>query len=585
MTTYNPWADTRWERFPPPRDLWLAGEWDYARGRPAQEHPDYGNACKLAEKAKWNGYWIRTYADVDAVVNHGCYFDEHAAWRVCEYFRRYVKVSKGAAAGGKIPLIDWQMYDFLGPLFGWKRANGHRRFSRGGLWVPKKQGKSTLVSGAVPFLMTKDGEAGPEIYTAAGDRQQSSIIFDETARMIRASSEIEKRMRIVDSRKAIYAPETNGSFRALSADAKLHEGINASTILFDELHVQRSRLLWDTLAGSQIARREPLFLSLSTAGLYDPLSIGWEEWNRGTRIRDGRELDPSFFSLCYQSDDSMDWHDPDVWRHANPSWGCTIYEDNLREIYKAAAYTSSKQGQFKRYHLNRWVRSTNRWMDVNKWEKIGDDYGEEDLNGCECFGGLDLGSTDDLTALCLWFPQDPARILNWFWLPEENVAAMEDRHNVPYGQWIADGLIQTTPGSRCNYTYIKDKVLELRQKYDLQEIRYDPYNASSLVTDLDNEGVTMTVFRQTPINISPPTKSLEICIAQAGLNHNRHPVLDWMMGNAQAHVDWNDNIKLVKSEKNNRYKIDGVIAMVMAFSGAEAATTSGYGLDEGIRFI
>lgn len=566
-----PYETAVWAEICTPRPMWLAGFWNYARGRAANEHPDYLKACDLAEAREFNPWWIQTWADVDAVVNHGCYFSEREALRVVKFFKRWIRASKGESANKPIPLIDWQVFDFLAPLYGWRRASGSRRFRRGGLWISKKNGKSTLSSGLGLFHLLKDKEFGPEVYSAAGARVQSSIIYDEAQNMAKACGPMDEKLRYINSKKTILCPGNSGKFVALSAEATLHEGINASLILFDELHVQKNRKLWDTLAGAQIARKEPLFLSLSTAGEYDPLGIGWEEWQRGERIRNGTDLDFSFFSLCYCVDQKADPGDPENWRKANPSIGCTIYEENLEDMYKAAAVASSKLDQFKRYHLNIWVRGFNRWLDTLLWARLGTSYTEESLLGQRCYGGLDLATVDDLNALVLYFPQveGKARILSHFWLPIENIDALSEAHGAPYQRWAEQDYITLTEGNRVSYHEIEQHVLELRKKYKIVEIRYDPYNAKMLVDNLAGYGLMMTEQKQGYRDFSPIIKATDITINTSRLEHNSNPVMDWMIGNCQIHQDPQGNWKLIKGHRGIKFKIDGPVALVMAHAAAE----------------
>jgi len=563
-----PFDSPEWASLTTPRPEWLAGTWDYARGKGGELHPDYPKAVEIATVQGWSPWWIRTIGDVDAVVNHGCYFSEPDALRVCRFFAKWIRVSKGAAAGRPIPLIDWQVYDFLSPLYGWRRKDGRRRFTRGGLWIAKKNGKSTLSSGLALYHLMKDGEAGPEVYTAAGDRQQASIIYDEASRMAKACAPMADRLRFVNSKKMILYPANAGKFAALSAEATLHEGINASLILFDELHVQKTRVLWDTLAGSQIAREQPLFLSMSTAGVYDPLCIGWEEWQRGQQIREGSAFDPSFFSLCYTAGEKADANDEQSWVRANPSINQTVYAEHIKEIHLAAQINSAKMDQFKRYHLNIWVRGFNRWMDMSRWNSQADKYSERDLLGKRCYGGLDLASTNDMNALVLLFPGEKWRVLSYFWLPGENINELQEQHGAPYTEWADENLLQLTDGVRCNYQEVRQHILALADKFDIEEIRFDPYNASNLVSDLANDGIVMVEQSQGKRSLSPPTKSLEIAIMGGEIEHNAHPIMDWMIGNVQVTYDMDENIKMVKAFRNIKYKIDGPVALVMAWAGA-----------------
>lgn len=585
-----PWEAAYWAEVCVPREVWVSGFWDYARGRRAEEHPNYGDAVAMAESQGWNGWWIKRWSDVGAVIEHGCWFSEKAALRVCRFFKRWIRASKGKHAGKLIPLIDWQVYDFLAPLFGWMNPDGLRRFLNWALWIAKKNGKSTLSSGLALYLLMKDGEAGPEVYTAAGDKKQAGIIFDESMKMGQAEPALAERLVFRKSKKEIEYPDNSGYYCALSADVKLKEGINWSALLFDELHTQKTRDMWDTLVGGGVAREQGLRGSLSTAGVYDPTSIGWEEWTYGEGVLDGTINDPYYFCLRYCCDDKADPADPENWRKANPSIGVTVFERNLEQIYKAASKALAKLDQFKRYHMNIWVRGFNRWIDVVHWQTLGRRYTAESLQGRPCFGGLDLASVDDTTSLVLWFPpaegsDEKARILSWFWLPADNLAILAERHGAPYQRWADENYLKLTPGRRLNYGELLEDVLSITREYQVEELRYDPANAQKFNEDLARAGLTMVEQPQGFRTFSPMIKALDIAITNGDVEHNGNPVMDWQMGNTQVSIDPQENWKLVKASKGLKFKIDGPVAAVMA--SAPALTCPGAeGLpEEGIRSL
>jgi phage terminase large subunit-like protein len=242
--------------------------------------------------------------------------------------------------------------------------------------------------------------------------------------------------------------------------------------------------------------------------------------------------------------------------------------------------------QFRRYHCNIWVRGTNRWMNMDTWKRCGVPFTPEDLVGQECYAGLDLGSTNDLTALVLWFPGVKARILSYFWLPADNLQELEEQHSVPYGQWVDAEYIETTEGTRTNYDAIRARLNALRHDYQITEVRFDPYNASSLVRDLIEDGFTMVEYRQSVANMSPATKAFETCVEHGEMEHNNQPVMNWMMGNAQVKTDFAENVRLIKGDGKVKYKIDGAIAAIMAFSGATTQDSPFAGLAKsGVLFV
>jgi len=256
------------------------------------------------------------------------------------------------------------------------------------------------------------------------------------------------------------------------------------------------------------------------------------------------------------------------WVRANPSINQTVYAEHIKEIHLAAQINSAKMDQFKRYHLNIWVRGFNRWMDMSRWNSQADKYSERDLLGKRCYGGLDLASTNDMNALVLLFPGEKWRVLSYFWLPGENINELQEQHGAPYTEWADENLLQLTDGVRCNYQEVRQHILALADKFDIEEIRFDPYNASNLVSDLANDGIVMVEQSQGKRSLSPPTKSLEIAIMGGQIEHNAHPIMDWMIGNVQVTYDMDENIKMVKAFRNIKYKIDGPVALVMAWAGA-----------------
>jgi hypothetical protein len=262
-----------------------AHEWHSEYGRPASEHSWFKKAKKAAVKQRWNPSWIRTWTDVEAVKD-GCYFDTSKANHAVAFFR-LLRHTKGDFAGKPFVLMPWQKYDVVMPLFGWCQSSGIRRYSNGYIEIPKKNGKSTLCSGISLYMLIGDGEAGAEVYNVAADRRQATIVFRESMRMAKACPYINNLLRYRDSIKRIDMDETNGEYEALSSDVATKEGMNISGIIFDELHAQKNRDLFDTLLYGGAARVQPLFLSITTAGRYDPLSIGWEQHEYARRVLEG----------------------------------------------------------------------------------------------------------------------------------------------------------------------------------------------------------------------------------------------------------------------------------------------------------
>lgn len=507
--------------------------------------------------------WVRTAADEQA-VQEGCYFDLDAAQRVRQFFERFLRHSKGQFAGQSFTLLDWQWHDVVGPLFGWKRKDGTRRFRRGYIEIPKKNGKSTLFSGLSLYLLVADKEPGAEVYSAAVDRDQASIVYLEAANMVEASPHLQSRLEVVRSTRRIVDISSRSFYKALSADVPAKEGLNAHAVLVDELHAQKTREMWDTLRYAGAARRQPLMLAITTAG-YDRHSICWEQHDYARQVLAGRIEDTSFFGYIAGADDDDDWTDPAVWSKANPSFGITIDAQQFAEDCREAQESPAKENTFRRYRLNQWTEQDVRWINMAKWDASDADLG--DLAGRPCWAGLDLSSTRDITALVLIFREEEEyAALPFFWVPEEGARQRERRDHVPYTEWIRRGFIESTPGEVIDYDRIRKKVNELGQIYNIQEIAIDRWNATQLATQLTDDHFNVVAFGQGYASMNWPTKKLEEVVLAGRLSHSGHPVLRWMAGNVSIETDAADNWK--PSKKKSVERIDGIVALIMALDRA-----------------
>jgi phage terminase large subunit-like protein len=569
-------------------------------GRPAAEHPEYAEALKridaLPPERWFSPWWLRTYQDVNAVLA-GCWMDAQAGGRVCGFFERCLRHSKTGVgenepAGRPVVLMDWVKWDILYPLFGWRRPDGTRRFRKASVWIPKKNSKSFTCSGLGLYLLTKDQEPNAEVYSAAGSRDQASIIWKESARMVRraASAKLRRLLTLVDSRKAItYQTLTDeGSFKALASEAGLQEGLNWSALLFDEVHVQADREFYDTLVYGGIARRQPLLIQISTAGQYDPMSIGWEEYSDAVRIHEGgvnnwetlvyiakvAVADDWFAERPGEADD--DWTDPAVLKKANPGVGITFKEEDLLAQRDEALETPRKQNRFLRYRGNIWTNAATRWMDVRTWAACAcrDPEYVAALEGQPCWGGMDLSLGNDLTAVVLWFKPGrhgaKHRVLPFFWLPQDNIAELEKQSRAPYRQWARRGLMELTPGNWIDFGTIRQRVNELAERFRIQQMGYDPWQAREIVQGLMSDGLKMEEVRQTAAVMCGPTANVEAKVRRLELEHPDHEILNWHVGNCQPLYDTKGNYYLTKGERRGaskgaiRYKIDGANAMITA---------------------
>ena len=516
--------------------------------------------------------WIRTAADERAAAG-GCQFDERAAEKVARFFSRFLCHSKGDWAGKPFELLDWQRDDVVYPLFGWKRPDGSRRFRRAYIELAKKNGKSTLAAGIGLYMLVADGEQGAEVYSAATDQKQASIVHGEAINMVDASPELSSRLTINRTTKTIAFPATKSVYRALSSGHRSQEGLNAHAIVIDELHAWYGRELWDALKYAFRSRRQGLQFVITTAG-DDMLSVCREQHDYAAGVINGTIPDERFFGCIRAADVLDDWTEPAVWRKANPSLGITIREDEFAADVAEAQKSPTTQAAFKRYSLNVWATATNPWLRIEDWLACEEPYTEEDLAGHECFAGLDLASTTDMSALVLLFPDaDRCRLLPYFWLPED--AAADRDAPEEYCVWARNGQLRTTPGNVCDYDVVERDVGLLSTRFKIRELAYDPYNAESLTQRLEsNHAIKRIAFPQTMPNFAGPTKEFERLILGRRIRHNGHPILNWMAGNVNVFSDANGNMRPVKPKRGDKRKIDGIVAAIMAKGRAMLAPTA-----------
>src|SRR5262245_20846968 len=277
--------------------------------------------------------------------------------------------------------------------------------------------------------------------------------------MVEASPQLSARLSVVRSTKRIVFHRTRSFYKALSADVPAKEGLNAHAVLIDELHAQKTRDLWDTLRYAGASRRQPLHLSITTAG-YDRHSICWEQHEYARQVLAGVIEDLSFFAFIAAADPDDDWTLPEVWRKANPSFGVTISQEQFAEDCREAQESPAKENSFRRYRLNQWTEQEVRWLSMEKWDANAASPGN--LDGRQCFAGLDLSSTTDVSALVLVFACDGRyAVLPFFWVPEDGARQRERRDRVPYRQWIRDGHMKATPGDVVDHDVIRRDINEL----------------------------------------------------------------------------------------------------------------------------
>lgn len=501
--------------------------------------------------------------------DHQFYFDEQAAQVAVRFFERLLKHTKGEWAGQSFKLMEWQREKIIRPLLGWKRADGTRKHRKAYIEIPRKNGKSTLCAGLALYGLFADGEPGAEVYSAAADREQASIVFDEAKRMVEGSHELARRSQIF-KRSIVIG---NSSYKVLSADAYNKHGFNAHFIIFDELHAQPNRDLWDVLNTSTGARRQPMMAMITTAG-YDRNSICWEQHEYARQVLAGIIEDEEFFAFIAAADETDDWTDPATWNKANPALGQTIKLDYLEAECRHALNSPAYQNTFRRLHLNQWTQQETRWLAIEKWDQCGQPIDTNLLKNQVCYGGLDLASTSDLAAFVLDFPSEHGEEeqhvwLPMFWIPGDSIVERSRKDRVPYDAWARDGLVRTTPGNVIDYDQIIADIIELGEMYNIREIAFDRWGAFQISRQLEGAGFTMVGFGQGYQSMAAPTKDLLRLVLDCKLRHGGHPVLRWNADNLVVSQDPAGNVKPEKAK--SREKIDGVVAGIMALDRATRA--------------
>lgn len=510
---------------------------------------------------------LKNYKPTKFKAKNSYYDKEYADFAVA--FIESLCHTKGTLAGKRFELMDWQE-QIIRDLFGILKPNGYRQFNTAYIEIPKKNGKSELAAAVALLLTCGDGEQRAEVYGAAADRQQASIVFDVAADMVRMCPALNKRVKILASQKRLIYEPTNSFYQVLSAEAYSKHGFNVHGVVFDELHSQPNRKLYDVLTkGSGDARMQPLFFLITTAGT-DTHSICYEVHQKAQDIIDGRKIDPTFYPVIYGADDTEDWISPKVWKKCNPSLGETIGIDKVKTACESAKQNPSEENSFRQLRLNQWVKQAVRWMPMDKWDKCAFAVREDDLKGRVCYGGLDLSSTTDITAFVLVFPpldeEDKYIILPYFWIPEDTLDLRVKRDHVPYDVWKRQGYLQTTEGNVVHYGYIEKFIEQLGKKFNIREIAFDRCGAVQMVQNLEGMGFTVVPFGQGFKDMSPPTKELMKLTLEQKIAHGGHPVLRWHMDNIFVRTDPAGNIKADKEKSTE--KIDGAIATIMALDRA-----------------
>lgn len=473
--------------------------------------------------------------------------------------------------GQPFTLLPWQR-ETIGEFYGTVKDNGYRQYHYLYLEIPKKNGKTQLGAGLGLYHTFCDGAMNGEVYVVAADKENASICFNAALSMLEQNKTLEKRAKVKKSQKEIVDVKSKTVFKVLSSEAYSKHGYKPTCVIFDELHAQPNRDLWDIMTfGSGSARKQPVYIVLTTAGSDpDRVSIGWEIHEKARKILlarngDSRYLDdpqwlPRMYGLGGDIEEiaKVDIYDENVWYKCNPSLGYTIDIDTLRAEANDAKQSKASERLFRWLRLNQWIAvKTVGWMPLTEFDATVKPRPK--LDGLKCWAGLDLSSTNDLTSLTLTFP--PQTGLDYFYqiyfpyITEERMKEREASDKVPFSLWVEEGHVHTTPGKAINQDWMIDLIINLSKQYKLMWLGTDPWYASHVEQKLLENDINVAEIPQNIKALSPPTKKMETLILDKKLFHEDNPCARWCFGNCRLQQDINGNYMLNKQKSTGRIDV------------------------------
>lgn len=492
-------------------------------------------------------------------------------------FASKLKHWEGSFAGKFFEPMLWQKF-ILGSVFGWiRKDNGRRRYRYAYIEIPRKNGKSFLAAVVALYMLVADKEDGAQVYSAATKKEQAKIVW-ECASNIAEKSGIKQ---ITKHWLSLRVKSTNSVFKPMAAEARKEDGLNPHCAVCDELHEWPSRDLWDVIEDAFGARTQPLLFAITTAG-YNQEGICWQQHTHVVNILDsvvnnGLYQDETYFGFIADLDEDLldpkkgghplNWTEPKFWAQANPCLGEAKQEDYILDQVNKARLMPSKENAVKNKQFNIWTQAETKWLDMMKWDECNAlEVDAKRLERLKCYSGLDLSSTNDITAHVLAFPPngvyDEWSVLTHFYLPKDNLHKRSKQDRVIYEDWVRQGWITLTPGDLIDLDFVFTDALRLKGRYNIVSCGFDPWKAVEIATKLESEGLKMVQMRQGHQTLGPPSRFLELGVLKTQFRFNRNPVLRWMAGNTAGLRDSNDNVRPDKSDHNKR--IDGVVALVMA---------------------
>ena len=502
---------------------------------------------------------------------------------------RFMELLTVPETGAPFRLMDWQRAALM-EFYSNVNDAGLRRYRYLYLEIPKKNGKSGLAAGLALYHTFMDGEKLGEVYAVAADRDNAGIVFNASLAMLEACPALKQRARVIESQKIIRDTVSGTVYKVMSSEAYSKHGYKPSCVIFDELHAQPNRELWDIMTfGAGAARKQPCWLVLTTAG-NDPnrKSIGWEVHEQAQNILKARagdpdhEDNPAWLPIIYGYDGN-DIYNEENWHRANPSLGQIIDLDTVRQEALAARQSPGVERLFRWLRLNQWLAVKDvGWLPLTLWDATESPVGRDELRGKTCYLGLDCSTTNDLTAVTAVFPPQ-AGVDKWTaifeaWIPEANVIEREHTDKVPYRMWEREGYIRITEGDAVDYTAVEDAILYMMQTYNVQALGVDPWNSRMLTQRLMQKGLDVEEIPQNVAGMSPAMKDIERLMRQGNMLHEATPAGRWCFGNVRVAVDGNENVKPMKDRSPDR--IDMTVSWIIAVAIARKRESMDAGVYE-----
>lgn len=525
--------------------------------------PDIRNACK------------RHLKDLETGHERGLYFDLDAANRAISFFPKVLRLSGGDHEGKPFQLLDWQAF-IVGSLFGWKDADNTRRFRMCYVESGKGSGKSPLAGGIGLYGLVADGEASAEVYAAATKKDQAMILFRDAVSMVNQSPQLSSRLKKSGTGQSVWNLAyiaKNSFFRPISSDNG-QSGPRPHMALIDEVHEHKNNNVVEMMRAGTKGRKQALIFMITNSG-HDRTSVCYSYHEYGKSICAGTKEDDSFFAFICSLDEGDDpINDESCWPKANPSLGHTFTHKYLREQVIQAKGMPAKESIVRRLNFCQWVDSASPWLSADTWTDCEDDIDINELIGEECYGGLDLSGTRDLTALGLYFPRIKTLLVE-FWTPKDTLLDRERTDNVPYTAWLTQGFIQAPPGHAVDYSFVAERIADLSAQFDIKCIGFDQYRINYLEPVLVEANVYIPLvkhgqgyYKASESNLWMP-RSIELfekLITDKEIRIKVNPCLRWNAASAVLEADAKDNRIFTKKKSTGR--IDGVVAAAMAVGTA-----------------